>query len=124
MKLKRIYLLLSFVLLIVISTNAIRVNAMNTGFFTEDLSDETKTTFVASINVSPLSAEPEKRGVLCFDVNEQGLIAIGQRVPKTKRFAYIRLKESSCMDIRSIVLKVFVLNGMSNTLIFISFVAM
>lgn len=60
MKLKRIYLLLSFVLLIVISTNAIKVNAMNTGFFTEDLSDETKTTFVASINVSPLSAEPEK----------------------------------------------------------------
>lgn len=42
MKLKRIYLLLSFVLLIVISTNAIKVNAMNTGFFTEDLSDETK----------------------------------------------------------------------------------
>lgn len=78
MKLKRIYLLLSFVLLIVISTNAIKVNAMNTGFFTEDLSDETKTTFVASINVSPLSAEPEKRGALCFDVNEQGLIAIGQ----------------------------------------------
>ena len=71
MKLKRIYLLLSFVLLIVISTNAIKANAMNTGFFTEDLSDETKTTFVASINVSPLSAEPEKRGVLCFDVNEQ-----------------------------------------------------
>ena len=52
MKLKRIYLLLSFVLLIVISTNAIKVNAMSTGFFTEDLSDETKTTFVASINVS------------------------------------------------------------------------
>ena len=78
MKLKRIYLLLSFVLLLVISTNAIKVNAMNTGFFTEDLSDETKITFVASINISPLSAEPEKRGVLCFDVNEQGLIAIGQ----------------------------------------------
>ena len=78
MNLKRIYLLLSFVLLIVISTNAIKVNAMNTGFFTEDLSDETKSTFVASINVSPLSAEPEKRGVLCFDVNEQGLIAIVQ----------------------------------------------
>lgn len=79
MKLKRIYLLLSFVFLIVFSTNAIEVNAMNTGFSTEELSEEAKTTFVASINVSPLSAEPEKRGVLCFDVNKQGMIAVGQK---------------------------------------------
>lgn len=79
MKLKRINLLLSFVFLIVFSTNAIEVNAMNTGFSTEELSEETKTTFVASINVSPLSAEPEKRGVLCFDVNKQGMIVVGQK---------------------------------------------
>ena len=84
MKLKRSYLFLSFVLLLVISTNAIKVNAMNTGFFTEDLSDETKTTFVANINISLLSAEPAKKGVLCFDVNEQGLIAIGQKGSQDK----------------------------------------
>lgn len=79
MKLKRIYLLLSFVLLIVFSTNVIEVNAMNTGLSTEELPEETKTTFVSNINVSPLRAEPEKRGVLCFDVNEQGMIAVGQK---------------------------------------------
>ena len=79
MKLKRISQLLLFVLLIVFSTNAIEVNAMNTGFSTEEISEETKTTFVASINVSPLSAKVEKKGVLCFDVNEQGMIAVGQK---------------------------------------------
>ena len=84
MKLKPIYLLLSLVLLIAFSTNAIEVNAMNTGFSTEELSEETKTTFVSSINVSPLSAEPEKKGVLCFDVNEQGMIAVGQNDSKGK----------------------------------------
>ena len=84
MKLKQIYLCISFVLLIVISTNAIEVNAMNTGFSTEELSEETKTTFVSSINVSPLSDEPEKKGVLCFAVNEQGMIAVGQNDSQCK----------------------------------------
>lgn len=84
MKFKRIYLLISFALLIVISTNAIEVNAMNTKFSTEELSEETKTTFVSNINVSPLSAEPEKKGVLCFDVNEQGMIAVGQNDSQCK----------------------------------------
>lgn len=79
MQLKRISQLFLFVLLIVFSTNAIEVNAMNTGFSTEKISEETKTTFVASINVSPLSAKVEKKGVLCFDVNEQGMIAVGQK---------------------------------------------
>lgn len=78
MKFKRIYLLILFVLLIVISTNTIEVNAMNTEFSTEELSEETKASFVSNINVSPLSAEPKKRGILCFDVNEQGMIAVGQ----------------------------------------------
>lgn len=79
MKFKQLYLLLSFVLLIVFFTNVIEVKAMDTGFSTEDLSEETKTTFVSNINISSLKAEPEKRGILCFDVNEQGMIAVGQK---------------------------------------------
>ncbi len=79
MKLKQIYLLLPFVLLIVFFTSVIEVEAMNTGFSTEELSEETKTSFVSNINISPLKAEPVKRGVLCFDVNEQGMIAVGQK---------------------------------------------
>lgn len=79
MKFKQLYLLLSFVLLIVFFTNVIEVKAMDTGFSTEDLSEETKTTFVSNINISSLKAEPEKREILCFDVNEQGMIAVGQK---------------------------------------------
>ncbi len=79
MKFKQLYLLLSFVLLIVFFTNVIEVKAMDTGFSTEDLSEETKTTFVSNINISSLKAKPEKRGILCFDVNEQGMIAVGQK---------------------------------------------
>lgn len=79
MKLKPINMLLSFVLLIVFSTNVIGVKAMDTGFSTEELSEEAKTTFVSNISISPLKTEPAKKGVLCFDVNEQGMIAVGQK---------------------------------------------
>ncbi len=84
MKFKRVYLILSFVLLIVISTNAIEVNAMQTEFFTEELSEETKTAFVTNINILPLSSEPQKNSILCFDVNEQGMIAVGQKNSQRK----------------------------------------
>lgn len=84
MKSKRVFLLLTFVLLIVISTTVIDVNAMNTGFSIEELSEEMKTTFVSNISLSLLKSEPEKRGVLCFDVNEHGLIAVGQDGSKGK----------------------------------------
>lgn len=84
MKLKRTYLLLSLVLLIVFLTNTIAVSAMNTGFSTEELSEELKTIFVANINLFPLSAEPEKSGFQCFDVNEQGMIAVGKMLSQDK----------------------------------------
>lgn len=84
MKLKRIYPILLFVLIIVISKNAIEVNAMKTGFSTEELSEEKKTIFVTNINIVPLSAEPPKKSILCFDVNEQGMIAVGQKNSQRK----------------------------------------
>ncbi len=84
MKLKQKYLLLSFLLLIFSFINVIDVNAMNTGFLTEELSEEIKTTFVSNINISPLKEEPVKREVLCFDVNEQGMIAVGQKGSQKK----------------------------------------
>ena len=84
MKFKRICLCISFVLLIIITTNATEVNAMNTGFSTEELSEETKISFMSSINLSQLSTEPKKSGILCFDVNEQGMIAVGQNGAQDK----------------------------------------
>lgn len=85
MNFKRIYLFLSLLLLIVFFTNAIEVNAMDTGFSTEEISEEKKTAFVSNINVSLLREEPEKSGILCFDVNEQGMIAVGNKDSQSKK---------------------------------------
>lgn len=78
MKLKRIHLLLSFVLLIVIFANATQANAMQTGFQTNELSEEEKNTFLSNIDVLPIDEEPVKKAIRCFDVNSNRLIAIGQ----------------------------------------------
>lgn len=84
MKFKQNYLLLSFVLLIVLFINSIEVKAMNTGFSTAEVSEETKNTFVSNINLSLLEAEPVKKEVLCFDVNSQGMLALGQKDSQEK----------------------------------------
>ena len=79
MKLRISYLFLLFALLFGLFTNVIEVNAMKTGFLTEELSDEVKNTFLSNVNISPLTVEPVHRGILCFDVNKQGMIAVGQK---------------------------------------------
>lgn len=84
MKIRQFPLILSVVLLLVLFVNIIEVNAMNTGFSTEELSEEVKNTFVSNISISLLTAEPKKRGILCFDVNDQGMIAVGQKSPREK----------------------------------------
>ena len=72
MKLKRVYLILSFVLLIVISTNTTEANVMQTGFSTEELYEETKNMFVTNINILPLSSEPQKNSISFLDaINDQ-----------------------------------------------------
>ena len=78
MKLKRTCSFLIVVLLILFSKNTMNVAAMNTGFSTEKLPEEPENVFLSNINLSFVRKEPEKRGILCFDVNEQGMIAICQ----------------------------------------------
>ena len=79
MKSKHIYLLL--LLSVILSTSFFRpieVEAMHSGFDTEELSEETKERILSYINLTLLETAPKKRGIRCFDVNEQGMIAVGQ----------------------------------------------
>lgn len=51
--------------------------AFSEGFSTEALTQEEIDTFLANVGLSVLSKEPAKKNIDCFDVNENGLIAIG-----------------------------------------------
>ncbi len=80
MKQKCLFLLLIvFTCIFTLFTSVIKVNAMNTDFTTENLTQEEQHTFISNISISLLTSEPEKKGILCFDVNEQGMIAIAQK---------------------------------------------
>ena len=51
---------------------------MNTGFDTEELSEEKKERILSYIGLTFLETAPRKRGIRCFDVNEQGMVAVTQ----------------------------------------------
>lgn len=66
-------------------THVPKVSAMNTGFSTEQKSEEKKETFISNIELSFVEEEPDKTSIVCFDVNSDGMIAIGQASFEQKR---------------------------------------
>ena len=67
----------ALLLLILLITGEIEAFAMNTGFSTEELSEDQRNIFLKNIHLSMLADEPSKKAIECFDVNENGAIAIG-----------------------------------------------
>ncbi|MBQ7636207.1 MAG: hypothetical protein IJS80_02750 [Lachnospiraceae bacterium] len=78
MKCRRIYLFLLIPLLMVFFANIAKAKAMHTGFSTEEMSEEDKAAFLKSVTITRLRTPPQKKGILQFDVNEQGMIAVCQ----------------------------------------------
>ena len=71
-------------LLLLLSSGGIEILAMNTGFDTQPLPKDKINTFLNNVNISVLTEEPPKRAIECFDVNENGIIAIGSSNFKEK----------------------------------------
>ncbi len=80
MKIKRNFLLISiFIFVLVLVCNPIVVNAINTGFLTDELPEKVQNQFIENIDLRLIKSEPEKSSVVCFDVNENQMIAVGQK---------------------------------------------
>lgn len=71
------YIFVILLLLLLLINGGVGVLAMNTGFSTESLPQDDTDTFLKNINLSVLTSEPSKEAIECFDVNEDGFIAIG-----------------------------------------------
>lgn len=78
MKFKGVCRLFTFVVFLIIFTNLMCVDAMNTGFSTEELTEKKQNEFASAISISLLTEKPAKKSILCFDVNENGMIAVCQ----------------------------------------------
>lgn len=78
-KRRYLYWLFVFIFVFLLFTNVIEAGAMNTGFKTNHLPTEDKNIFISNSDISLIEDEPAKKTIVCFDVNSNKLIAIGQR---------------------------------------------
>lgn len=76
MSIKKILLSLLPVLLLLLG-GVLNVAAMDTGFTTYDMESDKKQIFLSNIDMTLITSEPEKNSIICFDVNDDGLIIIG-----------------------------------------------
>ncbi|MBQ9859462.1 MAG: hypothetical protein IJO76_02140 [Clostridia bacterium] len=81
---KIVIMLLMFSLFI---NSIIIVGATSQGYPTHPISKERREELSNSINLSKMTKEPEKRGVECFAVNEEGLLAVGLGALSKKEIA-------------------------------------
>lgn len=58
--------------------------AMNTGFDTEPLPPEKRDEILGRLHHYVLTAEPQRKAIRCFDVNDQGWIAVGSEAGEDK----------------------------------------
>ena len=84
MKMKQGCFFLLSVFIFVIFANVMKVNAMHTGFQTDELPSEEKNMFISNINILSIDEEPVKKTITCFDINSNQLIAIGQNTSDRK----------------------------------------
>ena len=69
---------ISFLLINVVFLTCFSTAAYGYGYYsTEELSDERMQTCLDSTKITPLTEEPQKRGICSFDANENGQILIG-----------------------------------------------
>lgn len=67
------------IILIFLSTGRIYTFAMDTGFKTDNMESEEQQTFLKNVDLNLITEQPPSYSVLCFDVNEDGLIALGSK---------------------------------------------
>ena len=78
MKIKKIFVTL-FLVLALIRIENMGVLAMATGFSTENMESERQQRFLSNIGLYVTEIPPEKNMIECFDVNEDGMIALGSQ---------------------------------------------
>lgn len=67
------------IILTILSTGKVCTFAMDTGFKTDNMELEEQQTFLKNVDLNLITEQPPSYSVLCFDVNEDGLIALGSK---------------------------------------------
>lgn len=72
-------MLISIIIIILALNSNVNIIAMTTGFATEELDFKKQQMFLSNVDISLLDSDADIRSkfIVCFDVNENGLIALG-----------------------------------------------
>ncbi len=70
---------IAIITIILISLFCVNISAVNTGFSTKQLSNKETGEIISRINLSRFEEEVVKGSIVCFDVSENGKVAIGER---------------------------------------------
>ncbi len=71
--------------LICVTISSITALAMDTDFSTEHISPDKQKTFVQNIGISVFTEEPQKSAIDCFDIGENGFVAVGVDAGQAKK---------------------------------------
>ncbi len=63
--------------IVVIQNSMISASALNTGFSVVDISEEEQEKIEGNLQLTPITSEPIKYPVACFDMREDGMLVIG-----------------------------------------------
>lgn len=66
-----------FIVLLILSTGKVYAFAMDTGFETDNMELSEQQIFLKNVDLKLITEKPPSYPVLCFDVNEDGMIALG-----------------------------------------------
>ena len=66
--------------IIIIQSSMISASALNTGFSVVDISEEEQEKIEGNLQLAPITSEPIKYPIACFDVREDGMLVIGSNV--------------------------------------------
>ena len=81
---KRKLLVIPFLFLIILFLTGC-VFAVSTGFETESINEDLQKNILSNIELTVFYSEPDKSSIKCFDVNDNGLIALGSSRSTDKR---------------------------------------
>lgn len=66
--------------IIIIQSSMISASALNTGFAVADISEDEQEKIEGNLQLAPITSEPIKYPIACFDVREDGMLVIGSNV--------------------------------------------
>ena len=89
MKMKKFFSIFLTIIIILFTVQVCSASALNSGFSTEKMSSDEQKNIISHLRIEQTDKEPRNNALLCFDVSNNGYVAIGsESLPKKNISVY------------------------------------